>query len=193
MLRSIMLRLLRSGGVCVLMVSTVLGQDRPFTFTKVVDTSDAAISFSAVPMLSDPGAVVFSSTKVIVDPPASPSFSFSTEYFRYENGSITTIAAADSGMVVLDMSRNGSLLLLQKVKGEPSRLFLDQDGARTQILDTSDSPFSSIACSAVNDNGDVVFAAVRDSGLGGYFLRSNDGSIITLVEEVDLPDLSLYV
>jgi hypothetical protein len=151
------------------------------------DTTEVSTGAS-VPMLSDKGAVTFTLSRASVDlRPHRLVFLLS---FRFENGSLKSISADDSGMTAVDGSPNGTLLIYQKIKGEPFRLFLDQGETRTQILSTADGDFSSIGCAAVNDGGDVVFGGIRDAGLGGYFLRTLEGKITTLVEELDLPDLS---
>jgi hypothetical protein len=67
------------------------------------------------------------------------------------------------------------------------RLLLDSGGSTREIVNVGTSDFASIAyfvdgSPSVNDNGDVAFLAMKDSGVTGIYLITADGTLTTVAE-----------
>lgn len=155
-----------------------------YTFTKIAE-SDTTYAYHYRLFLTDNGTVAFTESRVVPKAPPAPPTSFQYSAFVVEGGKRRQLGNPALSCEILNVSRNGRVLFVQRDDDGKAKLFVDYQDSVSEIESTANSRFASFSSASINDGGDVIFRAFTDEGVAGIYLKDASGEVSTVAEHGD--------
>ncbi len=172
--------------VCFFLTCPVAVFGQSYSFIKIVDTTDSSKALGPLPYISDTGSVAFNTSSFLPQSAPAPVLGIQLAGFVSENGVVRQLGDPTLNTVVFDMNKAGTIVFGQSEADGRSRLLVDSAGTVTEIANTETGSYAGFSAASINNNGDIVFTALNDTGVSGIYIKTAAGDMSTVAEGANL-------